>query len=79
MATNDPLQQPKTVIIIDGCLSDIEGAKEDSLAREVYDSQQLFGGFRVNNTNNDILIKCKSIAENCRNTGKSYDDCYNKK
>ena len=74
MATNDPLQQPKTVIIIDGCLADIEEAKEDSLVREVYDSQQLFGGFRVNNTNNDILIKCKSIAENCRNTGKSYDE-----
>lgn len=74
MENNKPEQMPKTVILIDGCLSDIEAARREDFTREVYNSQHLFGGFKVTDPGNSIALKCKPIAEACRNNGKSYDE-----
>ena len=74
---NEIMQQPKTFILIDGCLSDIEEARQDSFTEEVYNSQQLFGGFSVRDSKNEVALKCKAIAETCRNNGKSYDEMLN--
>lgn len=74
MENNDYTTPPKTIILIDGCMEDLERAKQDSFIKDIYNSQQLFGGFSMNKPENAIAQRCKEIAENCRNNGKSYEE-----
>lgn len=74
MENNNPSQQQKSIILIDGCMEDLEGARQDSFIEDVYNSQQLFGGFSVHNHQNIVAQKCTEVAEKCRNNGQSYQE-----